>query len=254
MAHLRYLAKIRNESILTFTVKKSSIHNLFCLFSLVTATIFKKEERLLYGNENFDAKFRIEIFISGEKMQKRVLENFVVQEAIQIVVTGECENMVKCHIEPMETSNLDQHLQTCLQTERKIHFNAEDNYYKILGVPYTATKEQIKAAFKRKILQAHPDSQNRNFGICSVELTQKLYEARLVLTYKEKRLKYDKFIKYKLSWFTKEKWEFMFYDRFKNGEWKHLLLQLGISALLINAGIAITVFTEGIGGPLGVCN
>ena len=252
MAHLRYLAKIKNESFLTFTVKKSSIYNLFCLFSPMTATIFKQEERLLYGNENFDEKFRIEIFINGEKTQKRVLENFVVQEAIQIIITGECENMVKCHIKAMETSDLEKDLQICLQTERKIRFNSEDNYYQILGVPYNATEEQIKAAFKRKILKAHPDSQNRNFGICSVELTQKLYEARLVLTDKEKRLKYDNFIKYKLSWFTKEKLEFMFYDRFKNGEWKHLLPQLGISALLISAGIAITIFTAGIGGPLSV--
>ena len=46
----------------------------------------------------------------------------------------------------METS--DQHLQTCLKTERKINFNTEDNYYQILGVPYTTTEEQIKAVFK----------------------------------------------------------------------------------------------------------
>ena len=68
-----------------------------------------------------------------------------------------------------------------------------NNYYKILGVPVSATKEQIKRAYREKAKQYHPDvSQVRGSNI----RFQLLGEAYQTLIHKDKREKYDIKLKY----------------------------------------------------------
>ncbi len=65
---------------------------------------------------------------------------------------------------------------------------AED-YYQILGVSKTATKEQIKKAYKKMALKHHPDKNRGDKK--SEEAFKKINEAYAVLSDDEKRRQYD---------------------------------------------------------------
>jgi DnaJ-class molecular chaperone len=60
------------------------------------------------------------------------------------------------------------------------------NYYHILDVPYHATSDEIKEAFRKKVKAYHPDKENGN-----TELFKKIKEAYEVLGNSEKRKGYD---------------------------------------------------------------
>ncbi len=62
------------------------------------------------------------------------------------------------------------------------------DYYKILGVPRNATKEEIKKAFRRLALKYHPD---RNKSPDAEEKFKEISEAYAVLSDDEKRREYD---------------------------------------------------------------
>lgn len=61
------------------------------------------------------------------------------------------------------------------------------NYYQILGVPADATTRQIRAAFRRRARELHPDVS----GLGS-EPFLKLFEAYSVLGQPERRRQYDR--------------------------------------------------------------
>lgn len=61
------------------------------------------------------------------------------------------------------------------------------NYYQILGVPADATTRQIRAAFRRRARELHPDVS----GLGS-EPFLKLFEAYTVLSQPERRRQYDR--------------------------------------------------------------
>ncbi|MGC8601497.1 MAG: molecular chaperone DnaJ [Thermoprotei archaeon] len=65
---------------------------------------------------------------------------------------------------------------------------ADVDYYEILGVPRNATKEEIKAAFRKLALQYHPD---RNKSPDAEEKFKLISEAYAVLSDDEKRREYD---------------------------------------------------------------
>src|SRR5512139_1104079 len=66
---------------------------------------------------------------------------------------------------------------------------AKKDYYEILGVPKTATEEQIKKAYRKLALKYHPD---RNPGNKQAEEKFKeLTEAYQVVSNPEKRRQYD---------------------------------------------------------------
>ncbi len=65
---------------------------------------------------------------------------------------------------------------------------AKKDYYEILGVPRNATKEEIKRAYRRLVLQYHPD---RNKSPEAEEKFKEISEAYAVLMDDEKRRIYD---------------------------------------------------------------
>jgi molecular chaperone DnaJ len=67
---------------------------------------------------------------------------------------------------------------------------AQRDYYEVLGVPRTATSEEIKAAFRKLARQYHPDvSQEAN----AEERFKEINEAYAVLSEPDKRAAYDRF-------------------------------------------------------------
>lgn len=65
--------------------------------------------------------------------------------------------------------------------------NMEEDYYEILGVPRTASPDEIKKAFKIKARQMHPDKGG------DPEMFKKLNEAYGVLSNEDQKANYDRF-------------------------------------------------------------
>jgi len=63
------------------------------------------------------------------------------------------------------------------------------SYYALLGVSPDATNEDIKAAYRRKLKETHPDVSEREDAS---ERTQRLIEAKAVLTDPDERERYDR--------------------------------------------------------------
>lgn len=64
------------------------------------------------------------------------------------------------------------------------------DYYEVLGIPRTATKDEIKSAYRKLALQYHPD---RNKSPDAEEKFKEISESYAVLYDDEKRKKYDKY-------------------------------------------------------------
>ena len=65
------------------------------------------------------------------------------------------------------------------------------NYYKTIGVPRDATQEEIKKKFRELVKKTHPDKTKED----SEEAMTKLNKAYEVLSDKERREKYDRYLK-----------------------------------------------------------
>lgn len=66
------------------------------------------------------------------------------------------------------------------------------NYYELLGIPETATIEEIKQAYKMQIKKWHPDI---NKSEEAINISIKLNEAKEILLDEKKRAEYDSFLK-----------------------------------------------------------
>lgn len=68
--------------------------------------------------------------------------------------------------------------------------DSQNDYYETLGVPRTATKDDIKSAYRKLAFQYHPD---RNKSPGAEEKFKQISEAYAVLSDEEKRRQYDEF-------------------------------------------------------------
>ncbi|MBF0552429.1 MAG: DnaJ domain-containing protein, partial [Deltaproteobacteria bacterium] len=66
---------------------------------------------------------------------------------------------------------------------------SDKDYYKTLGVPKSATEEEIKKAYRKQALKHHPDRNKGNRA--AEEKFKELNEAYAVLSNKKKRQQYD---------------------------------------------------------------
>ncbi|PFX28307.1 DnaJ-like subfamily B member 2 [Stylophora pistillata] len=73
-----------------------------------------------------------------------------------------------------------------------------DDYYEVLGVPRTATEEDIKKGYRKQALRWHPDK-NPNNKEQAEERFKQVSEAYEILSNKDKRQIYDRYGKEGLS-------------------------------------------------------
>lgn len=72
-----------------------------------------------------------------------------------------------------------------------------DNYYDLLEISYTASEEVVRAAYKAKVKQWHPDNfSTEQEKVKATKVLQDLNEALEILTDSEKREEYNERIKY----------------------------------------------------------
>lgn len=71
-----------------------------------------------------------------------------------------------------------------------MHASAEDDYYKILGLPRSATEQQVKKKYRQMARKYHPDL---NHGKGVKEKFQQINKAYEVLGDKQRRKEYDEF-------------------------------------------------------------
>ncbi len=96
---------------------------------------------------------------------------------------------------------------------------ADVDYYQVLGVPRNASKEEIKAAFRKLALQYHPD---RNKSPEAEEKFKQISEAYAVLSDDEKRRQYDSMGDYQFNQtFTPE-------DIFKDFDFERAFKDVGL--------------------------
>jgi curved DNA-binding protein CbpA len=71
----------------------------------------------------------------------------------------------------------------------------EEDFYTLLGVPFTATHAEITRAYRRAMKRAHPDRQRPERRTASEELARRLNAAYTTLSNPTRRLAYDRTIR-----------------------------------------------------------
>lgn len=73
-----------------------------------------------------------------------------------------------------------------------------EDYYQLLGVPYSASKQEITKAYRAAMKRAHPDRRRPEQRAAAEELAKLLNLAFHTLTHPDQRRAYDETIKVKL--------------------------------------------------------
>ena len=100
------------------------------------------------------------------------------------------------------------------------------DYYEVLGVPKTASQDEIKSAFRKLAKKYHPDvSKEEN----AAEKFKECQEAYAVLSDETKRKQYDQ---YGHAAFTNSQGGFSGFDGFDFGVWK-ISLEIYLKTLVL---------------------
>jgi diphthamide biosynthesis protein 4 len=71
----------------------------------------------------------------------------------------------------------------------------EEDFYSLIGVPFTATHAEITRAYRRAMKRAHPDRQRPEARAAAEEFARRLNAAYATLSNPAKRLAYDRTIR-----------------------------------------------------------
>jgi len=69
--------------------------------------------------------------------------------------------------------------------------SSEPNHYRLLGVPYTASRAEISRAYRDAVRKIHPDAKRPEQRAAAEELTKRLNVAWTTLSDPERRRQYD---------------------------------------------------------------
>lgn len=105
------------------------------------------------------------------------------------------EDAVRTYTQATETANEDQKKeaqQKLREAQVALKQSKEKNYYKILGIPRNARKQEIKKAYRELALKWHPDKVAEEEKEKGERMFQDIGEAYEVLSDEELRAKYDR--------------------------------------------------------------
>ena len=213
-----------------------------------------------FFREKHSFKYKIRILDKNDPENKKTETILSVKEWKRdelILVVSNNDGSFTCHEEDL--SEYPEERQICIRRknmEDETSFEYGRNLYAILKLDMKELRkhtleeqdEIIKKAYHEQMLIHHPD---RNPDSGDSHICQEVIMAYSILGDREKRAQYHDLTDYNGGWLSWSRWKAIFKPE---AHGKHEILKriglLVFSAAMVAGGVAITVFTEGLGSPI----